>query len=521
MPDDLANDPLAKDLRRQPLLENLSDRYMKYLVKAIRTGAYPEPPTQQWLASVQDVAAGHVFVQQGAFSTDFFVLLRGVVRATRAQERGRSLKLGEIRGRDGWNWFGEVAILSSRPAFATLKAVDPCRVLQIDREGFTRLSRDRGLEAANPKFGSLTEESFRRRSTEELLRGAPVLEPLDQEEIEALAAKAEPRTYKEGETVAQAGVAADGVYVVQGGIVKVVLEKDGRQRFHAALGPASSFGERALTQEGKWPATYVAMTRVDVLKLPRELFQEVYGGNERTRKNLEDTATVLVDREEGRLGASARHTVKAADVLVIDLHRCTRCNACVEACVSVHEDRVPRLSKRGMVTEDRTSVLTSACYHCQSPDCMVSCNFGAIRRSLNGEIDFVYDACTGCTQCELSCPYGVIRMAWVAGEAAGAEGREGAEGGGGRAEGESGPRASRLLRSLPILRGIFGGSARRAPEQSAEAAKTTEGETRRKKAIKCDFCAGMPFEACVYNCPCSAIRRVSPEELEFEAAGAT
>ena len=33
------------------------------------------------------------------------------------------------------------------------------------------------------------------------------------------------------------------------------------------------------------------------------------------------------------------------------------------------------------------------------------------------------------------------------------------------------------------------------------------------KAIKCDLCAGLPFEACVYNCPTYAIDRRRPEDL--------
>jgi Fe-S-cluster-containing hydrogenase component 2 len=33
------------------------------------------------------------------------------------------------------------------------------------------------------------------------------------------------------------------------------------------------------------------------------------------------------------------------------------------------------------------------------------------------------------------------------------------------------------------------------------------------KTIKCDLCAGLPFEACVYNCPTTAIVRREPQSL--------
>jgi len=40
-----------------------------------------------------------------------------------------------------------------------------------------------------------------------------------------------------------------------------------------------------------------------------------------------------------------------------------------------------------------------------------------------------------------------------------------------------------------------------------------KNEKVKGKAIKCDLCVGMPFEACVYNCPTSAISRRSPQDL--------
>ena len=35
---------------------------------------------------------------------------------------------------------------------------------------------------------------------------------------------------------------------------------------------------------------------------------------------------------------------------------------------------------------------------------------------------------------------------------------------------------------------------------------------------KCDRCEGLPFEACVYNCPCNAISRRAPSEVFGAAA---
>ena len=78
---------------------------------------------------------------------------------------------------------------------------------------------------------------------------------------------------------------------------------------------------------------------------------------------------------------------------------------------------------------------------------------------------FVYDNCVGCAACIDACPYGVIRMVEPSGEASSVINIGGEE--------------------VPV-----------------------DG-----KAIKCDLCAGLPFEACVYNCPTSAISRRAPEDL--------
>ena len=64
-----------------------------------------------------------------------------------------------------------------------------------------------------------------------------------------------------------------------------------------------------------------------------------------------------------------------------------------------------------------------------------------------------------------------------------------------------------------------------AAAPAASAAPAVAGETMRSagaggkltavagKTIKCDLCAGLPFEACVYNCPTTAILRREPQSL--------
>jgi Fe-S-cluster-containing hydrogenase component 2 len=180
----------------------------------------------------------------------------------------------------------------------------------------------------------------------------------------------------------------------------------------------------------------------------------------------------------------------------------------------VHADRVPRLSKTGSrVSTQKT--LASACYHCEIPECMMACGYGAIRRDLRGSIEFIWDNCVGCTSCVMGCPYNVIRMTPPPDQMAA-------------------PQDVSVLATLPLIGHWFRskscGTSDAAATKPADATKRADGaplkqfnkvtgreETVSGKAIKCDLCAGMPFEACVYNCPCSAILRVAPEDVFEEA----
>jgi Fe-S-cluster-containing hydrogenase component 2 len=70
-----------------------------------------------------------------------------------------------------------------------------------------------------------------------------------------------------------------------------------------------------------------------------------------------------------------------------------------------------------------------------------------------------------------------------------------------------------FLDAVPWLAKLF----KRAEPAAAPAAGgpvlSARGEKVNGKSIKCDLCAGLPFEGCVYNCPTTAITRRNPEQL--------
>jgi Fe-S-cluster-containing hydrogenase component 2/CRP-like cAMP-binding protein len=440
-----------------------------------------------------------------------------MVSAYRAETNQGTELLGTYKAGD---WFGEVSAMSHVPALATLKTDSDCHLAVID----ARLFKKFFLEEDH--FREVVETNYRDKSLLFHLKVVPLFSGLSREELSHIKDKVEFIRFGEeegGETIATEGEEADAFYLVRSGAVKCYKEEGGKPRVLAYYMGNSSFGEHSVaTVDRTWPGTYETMTWTDVVKIPREAFESVREIRPEVHRVLSSTANLMLggDAEAlSRLYSKSlsmdeidvmvyRESVKGGEALVIDKDKCIRCNACVEACVSVHDDRVPRISKVGtQVSSD--DVLITACYHCAIPDCMSSCGYGAIRRDAQGVVVFVYDNCVGCAACVEACPYDVIRMT----EPRPSHPSEAPM----KSTGAFG-----FLQNLPWLRDLFGGGTPGVAESqpSGDMQVTNCGATPddravsvKGKAIKCDLCAGLPFEACVYNCPTFAIKRRKPEEL--------
>ena len=140
-------------------------------------------------------------------------------------------------------------------------------------------------------------------------------------------------------------------------------------------------------------------------------------------------------------------------------------------------------------------VLITACYHCETPQCMLSCEYSAIRRDAQGRVRFEYDMCVGCAGCIDGCPYGVIRLI----------------------EKKPPPQPTSLLSKIPVFGKLFQAPAEPPPAEDAPKPRSVGAGGKVSpvggKTVKCDLCAGLPFEACVYNCPTAAIVRKEPQSL--------
>lgn len=110
--------------------------------------------------------------------------------------------------------------------------------------------------------------------------------------------------------------------------------------------------------------------------------------------------------------------------MVIDLDRCTGCQACVIACKA--ENNVPavgpREAARGRIiswmhvlteeSEERPRFLPRPCLQCDDPPCTKVCPVYATYRNPEGIVAQIYARCIGCRFCMAACPYNAKYFNW-------------------------------------------------------------------------------------------------------------
>jgi CRP-like cAMP-binding protein len=213
-------------------------------------------------------------------------------------------------------------------------------------------------------------------------------------------------------------------------------------------------------QSGTRSATVSAMDFVQTVRIKRADFLEILERHPEVAATVSEVAQARAENDARTVSRVQtvsleqfleQDLMQGQDVLLLDLDRCVRCDECVEACLSTHNDGFTRLIREG-VRFDKYLVATS-CRACLDPLCMTRCPVGSIRRK--GTLDIVIENwCIGCSNCAADCPYGAINI-------------------------------------VPL------GS----------------GEDLRPRAAVCDLCSGYAEPNCVRACPHDAAIRVEPRSF--------
>jgi Fe-S-cluster-containing hydrogenase component 2 len=230
-------------------------------------------------------------------------------------------------------------------------------------------------------------------------------------------------------------------------------------------------------------------SRVELVKISRAEFEKMRKSAPEIDTKIRELVTIrqlhqqetqdLRIGESGGIAPQSREferlgLIQGQKLMLIDLDRCTRCNACVEACVASHEDGRTRLYLDGPRYDKFLVPLT--CRKCLDPVCMIGCPVGSINRGENGEI-IIRDWCIGCRMCAEQCPYGSIQM-------------------------------NELKTPIDL-----------SQNQLASLGKGATLKPVSEQAVVCDLCSSLPSQdpSCCYACPHDAAIRVNAQEFFFQA----
>jgi Fe-S-cluster-containing dehydrogenase component/CRP-like cAMP-binding protein/thioredoxin reductase len=393
--------------------------------------------------------------------------------------------------------FGEVGLISGRRRGATIVAAEDCVCVEISRNAALKLQSQ--VPSARRAIERISTERQLLQMFGSGLTPADVTEVVDTAKIMQVRA---------GEAIIKEGADDKEVFVIRVGSMIVEKEIGGKPVFLSYLPAGSYVGEMALIDGGQRTATVRAAIKSEVIRIDGDAFARVLAAKpallERARKDMEGRRQVnafIESRKDSFSGVvdlyseQAKFLVaqglgEATDVLLIDERLCVGCDNCEKACADSH-DGLSRLDREAGKSFAHLHVPTS-CRHCEHPHCMADCPPTAIKRGPDGEVR-IDDTCIGCGNCQRNCPYGVIRMDKVP------------------------PKKPSLLQWL-----LFG----KGPGPGEPPYKWSKKNTKytgnpaidealdRKKAIKCDMCAGIEGgPSCVRACPTGAAIRVSPDEF--------
>lgn len=393
--------------------------------------------------------------------------------------------------------FGEVGLISGRRRGATIVAAQDCICVEISRNAALK------LQSQVPSAKRAIERISIERQLLQMFGSG-----LTKEDVTEVVQTAKIMSVRAGDAIIKEGDDDKDIYVIRVGSMIVEKEVGGKPVFLSYLPAGSYVGEMALIDGGQRTATVRAAIKSEVIKVDGEAFGRVLAAKpallERARKDMEvrrrtnafveskkDSFSGVVDlySEQAKFLVS-QGLGEATDVLLIDERLCVGCDNCEKACADSH-DGLSRLDREAGKSFAHLHVPTS-CRHCEHPHCMADCPPNAIQRGPDGEVR-INDTCIGCGNCQRNCPYGVIRMDKVP------------------------PKKPGLLSWLFLGKG---------PGPGEPPAKWSKKNTKytgdpavdealdRKKAIKCDMCAGIDGgPSCVRACPTGAAIRVSPDEF--------
>ncbi len=343
------------------------------------------------------------------------------------------------------DFFGEIAALSRMPRTASIFAEsDQAELLEIRWQGL------RDLMKYDQALHKHIDEIYRARALETALREVPVFKNLSADALKQVMAKTEFGTFgdydwsgdykrlaqsatsgqrQQEPIIAEEGDYPNGVILIKAGFARVSQKFGNGHRTLNYLGAGQIYGLPEIAHNWRNPGAAVPLQytlRVigytHVIVIPTSVMETVV--LPAISKSELPPPVVPVQESDAvpspamdagaKIGAdmleflTENRLFNGTATMMIDLDRCTRCDDCVRACATAHDNN-PRFLRNGPISG--RLMVANACMHCVDPVCMIGCPTGAIHRdAFGGEVVINPATCIGCKSCFNNCPYDAIRM---------------------------------------------------------------------------------------------------------------
>jgi len=340
---------------------------------------------------------------------------------------------------------GEITALDRAQRTATIFVEGTAEILEIRGPGIRDLKRRSNL------FKDRIDQLYREQSLLNHIENTPVFAHLNKTQIRQVAKRTLFETYGDfdwhlsfarslgrdyGEILSQEPIIVsegdypDGLLMVRSGFVRESKRVNHGERTTRYLTRGAIFGISVIyhnwkhpDQQAEFQRTYRAIGYADILRVPTSIIEQL------VLPTISDTTIMDADKalrtrgDPGEpLGAElwgdvdldflesivGNRYINGTAAMLINLDRCVRCDACVDACAKGHNNN-PRFIRHGRTIDHY--MVANACMHCADPVCMLGCPTGAIHRlPKSGQVVINDETCVGCTTCANNCPYDNIRM---------------------------------------------------------------------------------------------------------------
>jgi len=219
-------------------------------------------------ARLVTLADGDVLVEQGDAADNVYFIKSGTVAASKATPQGEVI-VGMV---EAGQVIGEVTVVAGGLRTATLRAVGPVEVLEVDRAGFEAWLN------SNPEMADSVSDEARERvdRTNVATMVADLMGSTDRALVQQVVDRVEWRRLEAGEVLFREGDFADAAYFVVGGRLMVLAEDDnGDEQLIAELGRGEVVGELGLLDRAPRSATVRAVRDTTLAAFSTSMFEEL------------------------------------------------------------------------------------------------------------------------------------------------------------------------------------------------------------------------------------------------------